>query len=102
MEIQGTVKRVQATQQVSDKYSKREIHIEVPGLYPQTLSIEFAQDQCSLLDSIAPGQQVKIGINLRGREWTSPQGELRVFNTIQGWKIEAMGPAVATTDNSPF
>jgi hypothetical protein len=30
---------------------------------------------------------VKIDINLRGREWTNPQGETVYFNTIQGWRI---------------
>jgi hypothetical protein len=33
------------------------------------------------------GDEVEVGINLRGREWTSPQGEVKYFNTIQGWKI---------------
>ena len=34
------------------------------------------------------GQNVKVYINIRGREWTSPQGEIKYFNTIEGWKIE--------------
>ena len=34
------------------------------------------------------GQPVKVGINLRGREWISPQGETKHFNSIQGWRIE--------------
>lgn len=103
MEIQGTVKRVLETQNVSDKFSKREIHIEVPGQYPQTLCIEFTQDKCSLLDAIGAGEDVKIGIDLRGREWKNPQGETKVFNTIQGWKIEVVGAAAPQTDTeSPY
>ena len=43
-----------------------------------------------LLDSYKEGQQVKIGINLRGREWVNPQGETKYFNSIQGWRIEAL------------
>ena len=34
------------------------------------------------------GENVKIGINLRGRAWTNPQGETKYFNTIQGWYID--------------
>ena len=34
-------------------------------------------------------KQVKISINLRGREWVNPQGETKYFNSIQGWRIEA-------------
>ena len=36
------------------------------------------------------GQNVKIGINLRGREWVNPQGETKYFNSVQGWRIEAV------------
>lgn len=93
MEITGTVKRVKPTQEVSSSFSKREIHITTTGEYPQTLCIEFTQDKCSLLDNIGAGEDVKIGINLRGREWESPQGEVKVFNTIQGWKIDVVGSA---------
>ena len=42
--------------------------------YQQHLLVEFVQDKCSLLDAYAVGQRVKVGINLRGREWQSPQG----------------------------
>jgi hypothetical protein len=33
---------------------------------------------------------VKISINIRGREWTNPQGEVKYFNSIQGWRIESL------------
>ena len=41
-----------------------------------------------MLDGFKIGDSVKIGINLNGRTWTSPQGEEKCFNTITGWKIE--------------
>jgi hypothetical protein len=45
------------------------------------------------------GEPVKIDINLRGREWTNPQGETVYFNTIQGWriaKVQAENPSAQT------
>ncbi len=101
MQIKGTVKRVLKTQQVSATFSKREIHVEIPdGQYPQTVSVEFTQDKTSLLDSVAVGQSVTIDINLRGREWTDPKTqEVRVFNTLQGWRIAAEGAAETDTDS---
>lgn len=81
------VVRVLPTQEVGDTFRKREIHVQTQEQYPQTLCVEFVQDKCSLLDNIGKGQTVTIGINLRGREWTNPQGEIKVFNQIQGWKI---------------
>ena len=50
--------------------------------------IEFIQDKTDLLNNFEPGQQVKISINIRGREWTNPQGEVKYFNSINGWRIE--------------
>ena len=50
--------------------------------------IEFIQDKCDLLDDLSSRlQEVKVSINLRGREWINPQGEAKYFNSIQGWSI---------------
>lgn len=90
MYITGTITRILDTQQVSDSFQKREVHIKTTDeQYPQDLCIEFHQDKTALLDSFSAGQDVTIGINLRGREWNDPKtGAIRVFNTIAGWKIE--------------
>jgi single-stranded DNA-binding protein len=61
--------------------------------YPQHIQVEFIQDRTNLLDSYNVGDKVSIGFNLKGREWTSPQGETKYFNTIQGWRIEKAGTA---------
>ena len=63
--------------------------------YPQHILVEFVQDKCDLLDSFNVGQPVKIGINLRGREWVNPQGETKYFNSVQGWRIEGQAAAAA-------
>jgi hypothetical protein len=69
--------------------------------YPQHISVQFVQDKTDLLNSYKVGQEVKISINLRGREWTSPQGEVKHFNTIQGWRIEALQVEAASGDMPP-
>ena len=58
--------------------------------------VEFVQDKTDLLNNFAPGQDVKISINLRGREWTNPQGEIKYFNSIQGWRIENLAAPAGT------
>ena len=63
--------------------------------------VEFVQDKTDLLNSYTAGQQVKISINLRGREWVNPQGETKYFNSIQGWRIEALQSEAAPTDMPP-
>lgn len=88
MEVQGIVKAIGATQQVSASFTKREVVVTTDEQYPQYILIEFAQDKCALLDGLKVGEKVVIGINLRGREWTNPQGETKYFNSIQGWRVD--------------
>jgi uncharacterized protein Veg len=96
MEIQGTIKQIGETQTFgSNGFRKREVVITTNEQYPQFLLVEFIQDKTDLLNSYKPGQEVKISINLRGREWVNPQGETKYFNSIQGWRIESIDTSTA-------
>lgn len=93
MEIQGRIKTVFATETVGQNgFQKRDLVITTDGQYPQDIIIQFAQGNCAVLDRFQVGQIVKIHFNLQGREWTSPQGEVKYFNTVVGWKIEVVQP----------
>lgn len=89
MEVQGKIKVIGDTQTFGNNgFRKREVVVTTEEQYPQTIMVEFVQDKTDLLDNYKVGQQVKISINLRGREWVNPQGETKYFNSIQGWRIE--------------
>ncbi|PQA91279.1 protein of unknown function [Chryseobacterium piscicola] len=88
MELQGTVKKISEVQSFASGFQKREMVILTQEQYPQPINIEFLQDKINLLDNISEGENVKIGINIRGREWVSPQGETKYFNSITGWRVE--------------
>ncbi|HSR61495.1 MAG TPA: DUF3127 domain-containing protein [Robiginitalea sp.] len=91
MEIQGNIKQIDQTKTFgSNGFRKREMVVTTDEQYPQHILVEFVQEKTELLDKFKVGQPVKISINLRGREWTSPQGELKYFNSIQGWRIEPL------------
>lgn len=93
MEIQGRIKTIFATETVGQNgFQKRDLVITTDGQYPQDVIIQFAQGNCALLDNLQIGQIVKVQFNLQGREWTSPQGEVKYFNTVVGWKIEVVQP----------
>ena len=96
MEVQGKIKLIGETQTVgSNGFRKRELVVTTEEQYPQHLSIDFVQDKTDLLNNFQVGQPVKVGINLRGREWISPQGETKHFNSIQGWRIDSLQQNVA-------
>ena len=88
MNVIGKIKVLNETQVVSASFKKRELVVTTDEQYPQFIQIEFAQDKCDLLNSYKVGDSVDISINLRGREWINPQGEVKYFNQIQGWRIQ--------------
>ena len=91
MEIQGRIKQIFPSQVIGQNgFEKRDLVIVTEENYPQTIIIQFTQQRCDLLNNLQVGQNVKVYINIKGREWTNPQGETKYFNTIEGWKIEVI------------
>jgi len=100
MEVIGKIKVINPIQEVSASFKKRELVVTTEEQYPQHILIEFTQARVDDLNSYQVGEPVKVSINLRGREWVSPQGETRYFNSIQGWRIERMATATPGTSAS--
>lgn len=69
--------------------------------YPEHILIEFNQDKTDLLNGLSIGQEVKVHINIGGREWTNPQGEVKYFNSIKGWRIEKLQSEAPSTQLAP-
>lgn len=94
LELTGTIKAISETQTFASGFQKAELVLVTEEQYPQPINIEFLQDKIHILDPVKVGDAVTIAINIRGREWTSPQGEVKYFNSIVGWRIEkkADGP----------
>ena len=84
MEVIGKIKLIGETQTFGNNgFRKRELVVTTDEQYPQMLLIEFIQDKSELLNNYTVGQDVKVSINLKGREWINPQGEAKYFNAIQ-------------------
>lgn len=89
--LEGTIYKIGTKEVKSEKFSKRDLILEViEGEYKQHLSIQFSNAKCDLLDSFNIGAKVNVSINLRGRLWTGVDNIEKCFNTIEGWKIEAL------------
>ena len=95
MEIIGKIKWIDETKEYGTKgFRKREVVITTEEQYPQNILVEFVQDKCDLLNAFQIGKQAKVSINLRGREWTNPEGQVKYFNSIQGWRIEEISEQI--------
>jgi hypothetical protein len=101
MEVAGKIKVINAEQQVSATFRKRELVVTTDEQYPQHIMVEFTQDKCDLLNNYKVGEGVKVSINLRGREWINQQGEAKYFNSIQGWRVERLQDATSAAGAAP-
>lgn len=88
MEVLGTIKKIFPKKTFGNNFKKIEFVIKTNDLYPQNLLIECIQEKLELINKFKVGDNVKVFINLRGREWINPEGEAKYFNSIQAWKIE--------------
>lgn len=102
MELTGKIKVINAEQQVSASFRKRELVITTEEQYPQSIMIEFTQDKSDLLANYKVGEAVKVSINIGGREWVNPQGETKYFNSIKGWRIERLQTEAPTQAAPPM
>lgn len=101
-QIKGaTLKVINATQQVTEKFSKREFVVtDTSSQYPQDILFQATQDKCSMLEGLQLNERVDVSFNIRGREWKSPQGEIKYFNSLEAWRIERVGNSTDTTPQS--
>ncbi len=101
MEVSGKVKVVSPEIQVSATFKKRELVVTTDEQYPQHIIIEFTQDKSDLLNNVTVGEAVKVSINIGGREWVSPQGETKYFNSIRGWRVEKLQAEANSSQSIP-
>ena len=93
-EITGKLIEKFNTQQVSEKFKKREFVIEKEEnngemVFVETIKFQLTQDRCSLLDSFSLHDDIKISFNIKGSKWEK-EGKVNYFTNLDAWKIEAV------------
>ncbi len=100
--LNGIVKVIKTEEVISDKFKKREFVVtESSSMYPQDIMFQLTQDKCSLIDGFNVNDQIEVSFNLRGREWTSPQGEVKYFNTLEAWRLDKVGSGTGIPQGGP-
>ena len=96
MNIQGKVHVIMDVQQVTDSFRKREFVIEYADnpMYPQYILFQMVQDRVDLVNGFSIGDMVDVSFNIRGRQWNSPQGEIKYFNSLEAWRINPVQPGM--------
>jgi hypothetical protein len=93
LETNGRIHKLFETKQVTERFRKREFVVELADnpRYPQFVMFQLTGDRCENLDGYNEGDEVRVEFSLRGREWKSPQGEIRFFNSLDVWTLERAG-----------
>ena len=63
---------------------------------------QLTGDRCEELDKFSEGQTVGLEFNLRGREWTNPQGEVKYFNSLDVWKLDEPQAQAGFDEGAPM
>lgn len=104
MKLTGTIKTISDRQDFgTNGFYKRDLILVIDenSDYPQSICIEFHKNKSDNLN-FAEGEQVEVSINLRGKEYLSPQGETKYFNSIIGWRIEKAGDPIPQNPQEPL
>ncbi len=103
LSVKGKLYQVQDIQKINDNFSKREFVLELTNddqVYVQKVSFSLLRDKVSLIDGIEKRQEVEVKFYLNGRDWTSPQGEVKFFNTLDAQEINLLDKSNKESHNN--
>jgi hypothetical protein len=67
--MNGSIKSIGETQKFGDKFQKREFVVETDEQYPETLKLEFTNEQVDALDSFSVGEVITVAFIPKGNEY---------------------------------
>lgn len=83
-ELNGTVKKIFEEKTFSGGFNVREFVVTTDAdKFPQDICFQCVKEKVELVNKLKEGDKVKVGFDLRGREY---QG--RYFVNLNAWKIE--------------
>jgi hypothetical protein len=96
-EVTGKLLAKYDTQQVSDKFKKREFVLELAeeingNIYTNFAKMQLVQNKCEILDRFKEGDQLKVTFNIKGNSYVDRKDGLTKYITnLDAWRIEAAG-----------
>ncbi|MGC4058822.1 MAG: DUF3127 domain-containing protein [Chitinophagaceae bacterium] len=80
------------TQQVSERFKKREFVLDITeeingNSYPNFAKMQAVQNRCDMLDSYNVGDMLKVSFNIRGNKWEK-DGRVNYITSLDAWRIE--------------
>jgi len=93
LEITGKLVEIYPTNQISEKFKKREFVLEltdpVNGInYTNFAKMQLVQNKCEIMDRYHVGSNVKVNFNIKGTRYEK-DGKVTYHTSLDVWKIEA-------------
>lgn len=90
-EKKGKLVVLEDTNQISDKFKKRDFVLEDAENpeYIETIKFQATQANCDKLDAFNVGDMVNVSFNLKGKKWEK-DGKVSYFNNLDAWKFEKL------------
>lgn len=95
LEVTGKLLAKYDTQQVSDKFKKREFVLELAeeingNIYTNFAKFQAVQNKCEILDRFREGEQLKVTFNIKGNSYVDRKDGLTKYITnLDAWRIES-------------
>ena len=105
-EITGKLIQVNPTQQVSERFKKREFVLEIAeeingNVYTNYAKMQLVQNKCEIIDNYKMGDTVKVSFNIKGNKWER-DGNVNYITNLDAWRVEsAVQPAQGAQPASP-
>lgn len=74
-------------------FKKRLVVIQTDEQFSQQIPVDFVQDKTSILDQYKIGDDVVVGINIRGNEYNG-----KWYCSLNGWKISKQNTSQQSPD----
>jgi len=99
----GHLHTVLPTKHISDSFRVREFVLERDpgGKYPQTVLFQATNDACEKLDELHIGDEIEVEFDLRGRQWTNRDGDIKFFNSLNVWHWDVLKRAAPAAPPPP-
>lgn len=100
-EITGKLIQVSPTQQVSERFKKREFVLEIAeeingNVYTNYAKMQLVQNKCEIIDNYKIGDPVKVSFNIKGNKWER-DGNVNYITNLDAWRVEGASQSGQST-----
>ncbi len=93
LEVTGKLLVKYDTQNVNDRFKKREFVLELAdeingNVYTNYAKMQLVQNKCEIIDRFNEGDTVKVSFNIKGNKWEK-DGRTNYITNLDAWRVES-------------